>query len=170
MPPTIRRIAPVLTVFLAAPVGCGAQSAATATGYPRVYEYTYEFNTPSLVENHYIVLDSVEGAIRGWYYGTTDDFDSAREGYQPGFFVAPMEDLRISGNSISFTLRPRELFASPVPVRYRDAATVPRALLGTWTGPTVDPASSYSGTVTAQRISLDTQREQRVFRRLESGT
>lgn len=162
-------VAPALTTLLAAALGCGGQSAPTTAPYPRVYEYTYEYNTATLVENHYIVLDSAGGAIRGWYYGTSDDFDSAREGYLPGFFVAEMEELRVSEDTISFTLRPQELFASPVPIRYRDAATIPRELLGTWTGPTLETARSYSGRVTAKRISLDDDRKQRVFLRRQSG-
>jgi hypothetical protein len=167
MHPAVRSVIPILTISIAAPVGCDAQSESEGSVYPRVYEYTYEYNTPTLVENHYIVLDSAGGTIRGWYFGTTDDFDSGREGYLPGFFVAAMEDLRVTGDSISFTLRPRELFASPVPLRYRETADVPRDSLGQWTGPALDAERSYTGTATADRIALDTDRTPRVFLRVE---
>jgi hypothetical protein len=159
-----------IATALIATAACAAQREPAPPGYPRVYEYTYEHNTPALVENHYIVLDSAAGGIRGWYFGTTDDFDSAREGYLPGFFVAPMEDLRLSGDAIAFTLRPRELFASPVPLRYRDPAEIPRELRQQWTGPALQAeARSYSGTVAADRITLDVDRKPRLFVRVERG-
>jgi hypothetical protein len=158
----------MLTIVVAAPVGGCARGASTAPAYPRVYEYTYEYNTPTLIENHYIVLDSAGAAIHGWYFGTTDDFDTVREGYLPGFFVADMEGLRVSSDSISFTLRPRELFASPVPLHYRDPTALRRDSLPKWTGPTLEPVKSYSGTVTADRISLETARKPRVFLRVET--
>jgi hypothetical protein len=159
-----------IATTLIATAACAAQRESRAAGYPRVYEYTYEFNTPSLVENHYIVLDSAGGAIRGWYFGTSDDFDSGREGYLPGFFVAPMEGLRISGDAISFALRPRELFASPVPLRYRDSAAMPRELLQKWTGPALQPdRRSYSGAAAVDRITLDVDGKPRVFVRVERG-
>jgi hypothetical protein len=156
-----------LIVGVAVVSGC-ARNASSAPAYPRVYEYTYEYNTPTLIENHYIVLDSAGGSIRGWYFGTTDDFDAAREGYLPGFFVTDMEDLRVSSDSIAFTLRPRELFGSPVPLRYRDSGEIPRDSLPRWTGPTLEPVKGYSGTITADRISLETARNDRVFLRLET--
>src|SRR5690606_33954591 len=36
----------------------------------------------------------------------TDEFDKAREGYLPGFFVLNIEDLYIEGDTIRFNLRP----------------------------------------------------------------
>jgi len=75
-----------------------------------VYEYVYEYNTESLIENHYIELSKKNGKIVGHYYGTSDDFDEAREGYLPGFFSAPMINLKINGNKITFEVSPSKFF------------------------------------------------------------
>lgn len=68
-----------------------------------IYEYIYP-TRGSLNENHYIVIERNENTLIGRYYGTSDEFDSAREGYLPGYFVADMEELKISKTEISFKL------------------------------------------------------------------
>jgi hypothetical protein len=65
-----------------------------------VYEYIYEHNTADLIENHYIEFENGNG----FYYGTSDDFDQAREGYYPGFFMAQINKLEIDGNKMLFSL------------------------------------------------------------------
>ena len=144
----------IFLALFAAACGTAAQERA-ASGYPYVYEYRYPHNTFSLNENHYIVLDSLEGGVHGWYYGTSDDFDAAREGYLPGFFVAEMQELRITGDSISFTVRPREIFTSPVPLQYRRASDAPAGLLERWTGPTLADVRAYAGTLSDRDIVLE---------------
>jgi hypothetical protein len=65
-----------------------------------VYEYIYEHNTADLIENHYIEFENGNG----FYYGTSDDFDQAREGYYPGFFMAQINKLEMDGNKMLFSL------------------------------------------------------------------
>lgn len=72
--------------------------------YIGVYEYVYPYNTDDLIENHFIVLSKVDNKITGYYYGTSDEFDHAREGYQPAFFVSKMDNLEIKGDTIKFKL------------------------------------------------------------------
>ena len=131
-----------------------------------VYEYTYEYPTPALDEDHTIVLEWTDGPVRGWYYGTSDEFDGAREGYLPGFFVAEMTALELSADSIAFTLaRPDTLFAAPVPLAWRSAGDVPPGTLEPWTAVALPAGSkTYRGALAGDSIVLGDPA--RVFRRV----
>jgi hypothetical protein len=150
----------VVALVAATLVAC-AQSDAPDGG-PAIYQYVYPHNTSELIENHYIVLDSIDGTLRGWYYGTSDEFDSGREGYLPGFFVAEMEGLRVANGTISFALRPSTMFKSPVPLQNRTSADV---RLEKWTGPQLQGVSRYSGSLTTDQIVINTNRGARTFTR-----
>ena len=65
-----------------------------------IYRYNYKHNTDDLIENHYIEFTGREV----FYYGTSDDFDEAREGYLPGFFRAKITNLKRDKGSIEFNL------------------------------------------------------------------
>jgi hypothetical protein len=65
-----------------------------------VYEYVYKHNTEDLIENHY--LEFKEGMA--FYYGTSDDFDEAREGYYPGFFITQINNLELNGENLTFNV------------------------------------------------------------------
>jgi len=69
-----------------------------------LYEFVYDNNTETLIENHYIDIQKVNNNYVGYYWGTSDEFDEAREGYYPGFFVTKMDTLVIKDGVISFTL------------------------------------------------------------------
>ena len=67
----------------------------------------YHWNNPtvgSLDESNIIELKYTKGGIVGLFGGTTDEFDSTREGYLPGFFVLPMSGLWLERSVLSFTL------------------------------------------------------------------
>jgi hypothetical protein len=72
--------------------------------YVGVYEYVCPGNTQDLIENHFIVLSEKGDVLSGLYYGTSDEFYPAREGFLPGFFVSPMVNLKINGDTIRFVL------------------------------------------------------------------
>lgn len=84
------------------------------------WEYEYPHNAASLIENHYITFKVENKNLIGIYYGTSDDFDVAREGYYPGFFVQQMDKLNIDSidDSFSFQLQIDEnsLFTEPIPL------------------------------------------------------
>ena len=95
-------------------------TAATEPKYAGIYEYKYPYaSAPGLSENHYIVLSEKDGKTSGFYYGTSDDFDEAREGYDASFFVAPMNQLKINGNKIEFVLNvtEKDMLTKPVDLK-----------------------------------------------------
>lgn len=73
-------------------------------------------------EDRYLILNSdPENKTLGYYYGMTDDFDEAREGYRPGFFVAPLDRASVNREGITWTVTVNgaNLFASAVPLNIR---------------------------------------------------
>jgi hypothetical protein len=155
----------ILLACLLAPVS-GAEAQAPTTG---TYLFEYPYNTPELIEDHFIVLEGGGSELRGWYYGTSDEFDAGREGYLPGFFVAPLTGLSVAGDAISFTLnRPGRFFVAPVPRRYRDAEDVPAGMVAEWNVPLPTDSRQYAGTLRGGQIVLDVPGGPRVFQRTES--
>ena len=59
--------------------------------------------------------------LTGYYYGTSDEFDEAREGYLPAFFVKKIDNLEIMGDSIRFTLNVNnsDFLTQPVDLKYK---------------------------------------------------
>lgn len=152
-----------------ATVGCSRVEPTNTSSIAGTYEYVYPHNTEDLIENHYLVLTEESGASqRGWYYGTSDDFDQAREGYLPGFFVAEMQELEIAGDSLHFALSVsnEDLFTKPVPLQHRSAGDVPLNEFEKWNGPRIAARVTYRGVISADQIVLDTQFGSRVFQKV----
>lgn len=139
-----------------------------------VYEYLYEYNTEDLIENHYIVLEPDNDFLVGRYYGTSDDFDDAREGYLPGFFVAPMRQLSIHGQKISFQieLQADDLFLKPIEISIKSSREVDRKKNRRWITdhqPGIRLTRSlvtYTGKIKNDELHLTTQFGLRVFKKL----
>ena len=65
----------------------------------------YEYKTPEKSENHYIVIDTLNGNYNGLYFGTEES------GEQGVFFYGNgMENLNIENNKISFQIKKRNLY------------------------------------------------------------
>ncbi len=69
-----------------------------------IYQYDYPNDTPDLNEDQYIAFKKEGDTLRAWYFGTSDEFDLAREGYLPGYFVSEIENLITRGDSIFFSI------------------------------------------------------------------
>ncbi len=74
-------------------------------------------------EDNRIVISNGNNGIEGLYYGTTDEFDVAREGYVAGYFVLRIYDLYINGDTIKFTLKPEktDFFTKPIDISIKSS-------------------------------------------------
>lgn len=75
-----------------------------------------------MYEDQYLVVEQcTNGGLTAFYYGITDDFDEAREGYLPGFFVSRVDNLAVNDGYLDFTVNVNttNIFAAPVPLTIR---------------------------------------------------
>ena len=85
------------------------------TGDSRIKHFTYQ-DANNNKEKLCIMFESVDGAVMGSVIGTTDEFVSAREGYLPGYFERPMQELSLNGDVMTFTIYADdgEFYANPL--------------------------------------------------------
>ena len=65
----------------------------------------YEYETSEQTENHYIVIDTLNGKYNGLYFGTEDS-----GGHGVFFYENGMENLNLQNGKISFEIRERDLY------------------------------------------------------------
>ena len=84
------------------------------------YCYTTPYGPQLSFENEIIRIDQKGDSIRGWFYGTSDECDYAREGYFPGFFVKELQKPCINNGKISFTIiyKGTTFLNKPFPLNY----------------------------------------------------
>jgi hypothetical protein len=103
----MRKIVTILSILTLITSSCRQNSTIQGKSVEKLDKYVgiYEYaNSYSSEENQYIILSEEGGKIKGLYYGTSDEFDENREGYYSGFFVSPMNQLEINGDTIKFVL------------------------------------------------------------------
>jgi len=137
--------------------------------YAGTYKYEYEYDTQSSPEDHYIVLEDRDGSYAGRYYGTSDDFDEAREGYTPGYFVVHMRELGIENGTISFDieLTDKDVFSKPIELNYLGSDDIPLLDNPLWSQSLRENSRHYTGTITNSEIRLSLDTVERVFERIE---
>ena len=121
------------------------------------YEYIYPYNSEDLIENQYIILVKSKEEYSGWYYGTSDEFDAAREGYLPAFFVAKMQNLKISNDTITFNLNisDNDLLTEPVTLKLRSTEEAIKAGYSKWENKISPTPKKYWGfIINSNQISL----------------
>jgi|GEM_PF-2307464 len=131
-----------------------------------IYEYVYPYNTDNLIENHYIAFKKTGEIVEGWYYGTSDEFDEAREGYLPGFFVSKISGLKTSGDSLFFKVSTgyNKCYSNAFPIGYID----PSMILKTneiWNSYNEDYLLEYSGKLTGLKITMSVNGNTRVYKK-----
>jgi hypothetical protein len=125
-----------------------AQTNINSDDYSGTYEYVYLDNTSDLKENHFIVLAIEGGKLTGVYYGTSDEFDEAREGYLPGFFVTKMDDLKIISDTITFTLKVNndDFLTAAIDLKYKSTKEAINAGYKNWENKIPTNPKYYKGT------------------------
>ncbi len=85
----------------------------------------YAYGEPYSECDDILELSYRDGQVAsGYFWGTSDEFSEAREGYYPGFFVLPMEALQHHGDGFSFALdsRKTQFLSGPVKVTVHSTA------------------------------------------------
>jgi len=124
-----------------------------------LYEFVYENNTETLIENHYIDIQKVNNNYVGYYWGTSDEFDEAREGYYPGFFVTKMDTLVIKDGVISFTLNVNvdDMFDKAIPQNIKTSDEARTAGFNKWEQSIGYKTRKYKGKFIGRTIELPDQ-------------
>lgn len=133
------------------------------------YEYVYPDNTEDLIENHYIKLILEPESLIGKYYGTTDEFDEAREGYLPGFFVADLYDLQIQDDSIKFVIlcSDEDFFTKPIDLKIQNSDEARKQGYVTWDVKLRTNMKKYSGFIQGDTILIKDALNDRLYLRVE---
>lgn len=131
-----------------------------------IYEWVYPHNTGDLSENHFIAFIANGDHIEGWYYGTSDEFDEAREGYLPGFFVSRMDNLTTEGDSLFFEITTgyNRCFKNMIPIGQVSHSEILKSN-GIWNDFKQDHVLHYRGKVTGLTIELSFKGQLRMYRK-----
>jgi len=150
-------IRPLLALALAFTIGCGDKSVKKEiTG---IYEYQ------NSGEDQYIVLSEKDGKMTGLYYGSAMDFDDTPEGYQPVFFVLPMNELKISGDTIKFVLNlsAEDCFAEPIDGKITSTQEAVKAGYEKTNNYTVEGTKEYIGHIQADGNIIFSEKENKLY-------
>lgn len=85
-----------------------------------IFQEEYDECSTSILE-----LSYKDGKVAtGYFWGTSDEFSEAREGYYPGFFVLPMENIQNHGDGFSFVLdsHKTQFLSGPIKVTFHSTA------------------------------------------------
>lgn len=97
----------------------------TSSEIDSIAYYYYYSNYPSYdCEDNIIEFLYKNGeVVDGYFWGTSDEFRDAREGFYPGFFVLRLEQISNKNDSIVFTLdsRKTQYFSAPVSISYHSS-------------------------------------------------
>lgn len=102
------------------------ESGAVAPDSVVYYHYACVDPVTQPAEDEIIALRYYPKSVDLVFWGTTDEFEEAREGYLPGFVVLKAKTLTQKGDALSFTLslKGEPVFEKPVPVSYASSNIV----------------------------------------------
>lgn len=72
--------------------------------------------------------------VKGYFWGTSDEAEDAREGYYPGYFVVAMEQIYHKADSMAFVLdtRKTKFFSGPIGVDIHSAEEAEKSGAHAW--------------------------------------
>ncbi|NME68051.1 hypothetical protein [Flammeovirga aprica] len=120
------------------------------------YEYSYPVPEGSLNENQYIVIEKNEDDFDCLFYGTSDEFDMSREGYYPGYYVTPIQKLRVNKEEIYFTLNisSKEIFTEPINRQLKSRHEVANMGYENWEVYLKTEPQKYKGIILPDKVIL----------------
>lgn len=87
----------------------------------------YEEVRPDYVpigERSFLILWKDAAGLHGRFNTTTDEFETAREGYTPGYVLRPMEQLTLRNDTLFFTCSQGLSFQNAIPLYFENEAQV----------------------------------------------
>lgn len=99
-------------------------------------------------------MEKEQGSVKGYYYGTSDDFDQAREGYYVGFFVLQMQNLTLNDGMIEFTLTltNEDIYGKEIPLQFKSGSELPKGKFKKWGIPLKFYERKYRGKILRGKI------------------
>lgn len=111
---------------------------------------------------------------QGLFWGDTDEFDDAREGYECGFFILSVSRIRQKGDSLFFILdaRKEKFFTSPIPLNITSSQEAIKKGCQLWDIGISDSVVSYAARISkdslfVRNLTFETYPPERIFVRKE---
>lgn len=108
-------------------------------------------------EDCYLKLYLEDGRVmKGLFWGTTDEFTDAREGFVCGFFVLPISQIRQKEDSLFFTLdaRKEKFFTKAIPLDITKSQEAIKKKFQLWDIYVTDSVVSYTAKVSKDSLSV----------------
>jgi hypothetical protein len=134
-----------------------------------IYEYDYPNDTKDMNENQFIAFQKNGDDIEGWYYGTSDEFDEAREGYLPGYFVSRIDNLTTKGDSLFFNVSTgfSQCYSTRFPIGLMDTIKLNQEF-EKWFALGNNPTINYSGKLDGLKLYIEMFGETRTYRKTKN--
>lgn len=107
---------------------------AKALCHDQMSYYYYQACEEPSIDDIVIALPASNSSTHGLFWGTSDEFCDAREGFLSGFCILELTDLRLCGDSISFILDSTDspFFSKPVDTQIESSDQAVRNGYRTW--------------------------------------
>jgi hypothetical protein len=118
-------------------------------------------------ENQYIAFRKEGDSVQSWYFGTSDEFDKAREGYLPGYFVSRIDNLTTKGDSIFFSVSTgyNQCYSTRFPIGFADTTELNQTFEKWPVAYGNEQTINYSGRLDGLKLYIEMFGETRTYRK-----